>query len=93
MEKQSVQAKATENLNLYQDSDIRSITEYTTDNWNRILFGPTYNVELQTFGGTVSYMFIWNSFHMSLGIATKDFTELKFGKEGYYYVYDFFWRF
>lgn len=93
MEKQSVISKATEGLNLYQDSDIRSITEYATDNWNRILFGPTYNVELQTFGGTVSYMYIWNSFHLSLGLATKDFTELKFGKEGYYYVYDFFWRF
>ena len=93
MDKQFVDAKATENLGLYQDSDIRNITEYTTDEWNRILFGPTFNFELQTFGGTVSYMFIWNTFHLSLGIATKDFTELTFNKDGYYYVYDLFWRF
>jgi hypothetical protein len=87
-------AKATKDLGLFQDSDIRSITEYITDSWNRVLYGPVYNVELQTFGGTVSYMWIWDTFHMSLGIATKDLSNLKFDSEaGYYYVYDLFWRF
>lgn len=86
-------AKATRDLGLFQDSDIRSITEYMTDDWNRVLYGPVYNVELQTFGGTVSHMWIWNTFHMSLGIATKDFSNLTFNTEAYYYVYDFFWRF
>lgn len=90
---QFTDAKATRDLGLFQDSDIRSITEYITDNWNRVLYGPVYNVELQTFGGTVSYMWIWNTFHMSLGIATKDFSNLTFGTRGYYYVYDLFWRF
>lgn len=86
-------AKATKDLGLFQDSDIRSITEYMMDNWNRVLYGPVYNVELQTFGGTVSHMWIWDTFHMSLGIATKDFSNLTFNTEAYYYVYDFFWRF
>lgn len=86
-------ANATKDLNLFQSSDIRSITEYITDNWNRILFGLSYDVEQQSFGGTFSYMWIWDSFHMSLGLATRDFSELTFSKEGYYYVYDFFWRF
>jgi hypothetical protein len=86
-------AKATKDLGLFQDSDIRSITEYITDRWNRVLYGPVYNVELQTLGGTVSHMWIWDTFHMSLGIATKDFTNLTFEKDGYYYVYDLFWRF
>ena len=86
-------ARATEGLNLFQDSDIRSITEYITDDWNRVLYGPTYNVELQTFGGTVSYMWIWDTFHTSLGLATQDLSNLTFGEEGYYYVYDLFWRF
>lgn len=85
-------SKATKDLGLFTDSDIRSITEYITDDWNRVLYGPVYNVELQTFGGTVSYMWIWSSFHLSLGLATKDFTNLTFGPEGYYYVFDFFWR-
>lgn len=93
MDPQFEEAHATKDLALFRDSDIRSITEYMTDNWNRILYGPVYNVELQTFGGTVSYMWIWNTFHMSLGVATRDFSNLTFGNEGYYYVYDIFWRF
>lgn len=93
LDPQFADAHATKGLGLFQDSDIRSITEYITDNWNRVLYGPTYNVELQTFGGTVSYMWIWDSFHTSLGFATKDFSHLTVGKKGYYYVYDLFWRF
>jgi hypothetical protein len=93
MDPQYTRAKVTKGLGLFKESDIRSITEYVTDDWNRILYGPTYNVELQTLGGTVSYMWIWNTFHTSLGIATKDFTNLTFGTDGYYYVYDLFWRF
>jgi len=93
LDPQFKEAHATKGLGLFQDSDIRNITEYITDNWNRILYGPVYNVELQTFGGTVSHMWIWDTFHMSLGIATKDFSNLTFGKNGYYYVYDLFWRF
>ena len=91
---QSTDARATENFKLFRTSDIRSITEYITDDWNRVLYGPVYNVELQTFGGTFSYMWIWSMFHMSLGVATRDFTNLSFGSDsGYYYVYDFFLRF
>ncbi|MBA2403740.1 MAG: hypothetical protein H0V66_03130 [Bdellovibrionales bacterium] len=87
-------AHATKGLGkVFQNSDIRSITEYITNDWNRILYGPTYNVELQKLGGTASYMWIWTNFHVSLGIATQDFTNLSFGSNGYYYVYDFFWRF
>ena len=86
-------AKATKGFGLFKDSDIRGINEYITDNWNRILYGPVYNVELQTFGGTVSHMWIWDTFHMSLGLGTKDFSNLNFETEGYYVVYDIFWRF
>jgi hypothetical protein len=86
-------AHATKDLRLFSDSDIRSITEYITDDWNRILYGPVYNVEYRTFGGTVSYMWIWNRFHISLGLATRDLSNLTFGSKGYYYVYDLFWRF
>lgn len=93
-DEQSDKSKATKDLNLFRTSDIRSMTEYITDSWNRVLYGPVYNVELQTFGGTVSYMWIWKTFHMSLGVATRDFTELSFGTDdGYYYVYDLFLRF
>jgi hypothetical protein len=93
LDPQFADAHATKALRLFKDSNIRSITEYITDDWNRILYGPTYNVELQTFGGAVSYMWVWDSFHTSLGIETKDFSNLTIGKKAYYYVYDLFWRF
>lgn len=86
-------AAASANLNLFEESDIRNINEYILDNWDRILFGVSYSVELQTFGGTISYMWIWDSFHINAGLGTRNFTELSFGPDGYYAVYDFFWRF
>ena len=93
LDPQSDEAKRTKGLNLFEDSEIRSITEYITDNWDRILFGPLYSVENQTLGGTLSYMWIWNTFHVSLGIGTKDVTNFEMSSNGYYIVYDLFWRF
>ena len=80
-------------LNLFPASDIRTIYEYIRDDWNRLLFGPLFNSQSQTVGGTISHMWIWNSFHLNLGLATQDVTALKFGTEGFYPVFDFFWRF
>lgn len=93
LDPQFADAHATKGLGLFQESDIRSIQEYITDDWNRILYGPTYNVENKSFGGTVSYMWIWDTFHMSMGLAAKDFANLEVSRDGYYYVYDLFWRF
>jgi hypothetical protein len=80
-------------LNLFPESDIRTIYEYVTDDWDRVLFGPLFNFQTQTVGGTLSHMWIWDTFHLNLGIATKDVSELKFNKDGYYVLFDFFWRF
>lgn len=80
-------------LNLFPESDIRTIYEYVTDDWDRLLFGPSFNFENQSVGGTISHMWIWDTFHLNLGIATKDVSELKFDKDGYYVLFDFFWRF
>jgi len=80
-------------LNLFPESDIRTIYEYVTDDWDRLLFGPLFNFQTQSVGGTISHMWIWDTFHLNLGIATKDVSELKFDKDGYYVLFDFFWRF
>lgn len=80
-------------LNLFPESDIRTIYEYVTDDWDRVLFGPLFNFENQSVGGTLSHMWIWDTFHLNLGIATKDVSELKFDEDGYYVLFDFFWRF
>lgn len=82
-----------EKLNLFPPSDIRTIYEYLTDDWNRVLFGPLFNFDTQTVGGTMSYMWIWDEFHVNLGLATKDVSRAKFDSQGYYLLFDFFWRF
>lgn len=80
-------------LNLFPDSDVRTIYEYITDDWDRFLFGPSFNFDTRTVGGTVSQMWIWDTFHFNLGIGTKDVSELEFKSNGYYVLFDFFWRF
>lgn len=80
-------------LNLFPASDIRTIYEYVTDDWDRWLFGPLFNFETQTVGGTLSHMWIWDTFHLNLGFATSDVSEVEFREDGYYLVFDFFWRF
>ncbi len=80
-------------LNLFPASDVRTIYEFVTEDWNRVLFGPLFNFETQTVGGTISYMWIWDSFHLNLGMGSKDVSQLRFGKDGYYGLFDFFWRF
>lgn len=80
-------------LNLFQDSDIRTIYEYVTDDWDRLLFGPLFNFQTRTVGGTFSKMWIWDSFHLNLGVGTKDVRRLEFKSGGYYALFDFFWRF
>jgi len=80
-------------LNLFPASDIRTIYEYVTDDWNRWLFGPLFNFDTQTVGGTLSHMWIWDSFHLNIGVATTDVSKVEFKQDGYYLVFDFFWRF
>jgi len=80
-------------LNLFPDSDVRTIYEYITDDWDRWLFGPLFNFDTKTVGGTVGHLWIWDTFHLNLGIGTKDVSELEFKSGGYYGVFDFFWRF
>lgn len=80
-------------LNLFPDSDVRTIYEYITDDWDRFLFGPSFNLETRTVGGTVSHMWIWDTFHLNLGLGTKDVSNVEFETSGYYVLFDFFWRF
>lgn len=82
-----------EKLNLFPDSDVRTIYEYITDDWDRFLFGPSFNFDSRTVGGTISHMWIWDTFHLNLGVGTKDVSELEFKTNGYYLLFDFFWRF
>lgn len=80
-------------LNLLPESDVRTIYEYVTDDWDRWLFGPLFNFDQRTVGGTIGHMWIWDTFHLNVGLAAKNVAELEFKSNGYYVVFDFFWRF
>ena len=82
-----------EKLNLFPPSDIRTIYEYINSDWDRFLFGPLFNFDTQTVGGTFSQMWIWDTFHLNFGVATKDVSEAEFSSKGYNVIFDFFWRF
>ncbi|MBO9665621.1 MAG: hypothetical protein J7501_02260 [Bdellovibrio sp.] len=68
--------------------------EFILTNWDRTLFGPSYNFETKALGGYLSYLKIWDRFHFSLSLNATDVSKLKFSAvEGYYILFDAYWRF
>lgn len=65
---------------------------YITNRWNRILFGPSVDIQNETLGGLLSFQWVWDHFHSALTVQARDFTNLKFGNEGYLAYLDFWWR-
>ncbi len=72
---------------------VQSGYECILNNWDRILVSPVYNFDSKSVGGYASYLFIWDHFHLSLGIASQDLTKLRFSTAGYLPRVDFYWRF
>lgn len=68
--------------------------EFILNNWDRVLLGPSYNFESKAVGGYLSYVKIWDQFHFSLSLNSTDITAMKFSpEEGYYLLFDAYWRF
>lgn len=68
--------------------------EFILDNWDRVLLGPSYNFESKAVGGYLSYVKIWDQFHLSFSLNSTDITSLKYAPEdGYYLLFDAYWRF
>jgi len=65
---------------------------FITNRWNRILFGPNIDIQRETLGGLLSYQWVWDHFHSAITLQSRDFTNLKFGSEGYLLYLDFWWR-
>lgn len=81
---------------IQRESEIRSGYGYLFDNWDRILFGPTFSFNPNRIGAYISYMWVWDSFHIAVSLQTKDLTQIKFGPIGGDYIFpfiDLFWRF
>lgn len=68
--------------------------ELIMDNWDRILLGPSYNFEKKTLGGYLTYVKIWDKFHLSFSLNATNVSTLKFSPvDGYYLLFDAYWRF
>lgn len=73
-------------------SSIQSGYEYILDNWDRFLLGPRYYFDSQSVGGYISYMMVWDHFHINLGVNSTDISKFKLGKGGMLPFLDLFWR-
>lgn len=68
--------------------------EFILDNWDRVLVGPSYNFERKAVGGYLSYLKIWDKFHLSFSVNATDVASLKFSPvDGYFLLFDAYWRF
>ena len=65
---------------------------YITNRWNRIIFGPNVDLRDQTVGGLITYQWVWDHFHSAFSLQARDFTNLRYGNEGYLLYLDFWWR-
>lgn len=75
-------------------SSLQSGYEFIMDNWNRVLVGPSYNFENKSIGGYLSYVWIWDTFHLLSGASTADISNAIYNIEkGYYLNIDMYWRF
>lgn len=75
-------------------SSLQTGYEILLANWDRVLFGPSYNFDAKTLGGYVAYERVWDKLHASVSLSTVDFRELKYSpKTGYVGLVEAYWRY
>lgn len=75
-------------------SSFQSGYELILSNWDRFLIGPNYNFEKKSLGGYLSYMWIYDRFHIQAAVNATDITKFRYDtKDGYFLNFDLFWRF
>lgn len=75
-------------------SSIQSGYEFILNNWDRVLLGPSYNFEKKAVGGYLTYLRIWDKFHLSFSLNATNIASLKYAPvDGYYLAFDAYWRF
>ncbi|MGZ3784392.1 MAG: hypothetical protein ACXVC3_07625 [Bdellovibrio sp.] len=68
--------------------------EFILNNWDRLLIGPNYNFEKKAVGGYLTYVRIWDKFHLSFSLNSTNIASLKYAPvDGYYLAFDAYWRF
>jgi hypothetical protein len=68
--------------------------ELILSDWDRFLIGPNYNFEKKSLGGYLSYIWIYDRFHLQLALNATDIAKFRYDtKDGYFLNFDMFWRF
>jgi len=68
--------------------------EIILSNWDRFLIGPSYNFEKKSLGGYLSYVWIYDRFHLQMAMNATDISKYRYDtKDGYFLNFDIFWRF
>lgn len=68
--------------------------EFIMNNWNRLLIGPSYNFENKSIGGYASYIHVWDKFHLQWGLGATNLSQFTSDpRNGYYLMFDSYWRF
>lgn len=75
-------------------SSLQSGYEFILSHWDRVLVGPSYNFESEAVGGFLTYVKIWDKFHISASVHSINIASFKYSvSEGYYLGADAYWRF
>lgn len=75
-------------------SSLQTGYEYILDDWDRLLIGPNFNFQAKAVGGYISYVKIWDKFHFGLSLNSTNVTSLKASpNNGYFLLFDAYWRF
>jgi hypothetical protein len=77
----------------YGSSTIQTGYEILMNDWNRILVGPTFNVDTQAVGGYLSYLSFYKNLLIQFSITSNNLRVPKFSsEEGYLPYLEFAWR-
>ena len=75
-------------------SSLQTGYEFILSDWNRLLIGPSYNFEKKSIGGYMSYVHIWDKFHLQWGLGATNLSQFTSDpRNGYYLMFDSYWRF
>lgn len=88
------EAEETTAIKSLGTSSLQTGYEFILDNWDRVLVGPSYNFQKKSVGGYLSYLKIWDKFHLSFSLNATDVATFRFSPvDGYYVLFDAYWRF
>ncbi|MCM0606831.1 MAG: hypothetical protein KA715_12145 [Xanthomonadaceae bacterium] len=65
------------------ESRFQSSYEVILDNWNRLLFGPTYILDNKAIGGYFGYLWVGDRFHFGVGLRSSNLLNFSFSPLGY----------